>query len=125
MFIPSSFEVDFSHYSDGSVWIDVWCCYVDYDRFPRERTMELILSETYSSYDNNFSRVANLCTPSRFSCCGLSSDILDYNVLGHRRCLYSLKYGFIHADEVRRMQTALESLGKIVGYDARHADLPF
>ena len=121
----SCFEVNFDHRSDGSVELVVYAVYLDYRFSPIRHYRERIFSSRYSSFDNSFSRIANLCIPKRFQQVKVSQSVFDIALPFSVWTLYTQIYGFIHADDIKAMKSALDYYDICYDFDKLIADLPF
>lgn len=125
MFDISSFAIRFIHYSDGSVKLSVNATYIDRDSCPRRRDRWNLLFVDYKCYKNDYPRITNLCTPQRFSNVSHGGNVFDSHSQGDVWELYTVEYGFLYADEVRRVIAALEFYDIEHDYRKLLENLPF
>lgn len=121
-FVPSMFRVIFQEYRDRSVEFTVTCTYISdqpIDGVYQRHTLTLLYPVSYSRYDNNYSRIVNLCTPSRMGGVSLSEDAIKYDsYFSKNKELFRYDYGFHYAEEMARFAKALEFYGICYDYDA-------
>lgn len=129
-FLPSSFYVTFQNHRDRSVEFTVKCVFLSTEpvngRYMRH-LLTLVPPTPYSCSDNNFSRIMNLCTPSRMAGIWLSPDAVQYDsfVSTSDRELFRYEYGFISAEDKRRFARALDYYGICYDFTTLMDDLPF
>lgn len=129
-FLPSCFYVTFQNYRDRSVEFTIKCVFISSEpvngRFLRH-VLTLLPPTRYSSTKNNFSRIMNLCTPSRMNDISISPEAVQYDsfVSASDRELYRYEYGFITAEDKRRFTRALDHYGICYDFTTLLDDLPF
>lgn len=121
----SCFEVNFDHRSNGSTEISIYAVYLDSRFTPVRRYRERIFSSRYSSFDNSFSRIANLCIPKRFQQVKVSESVFTISLPFSVWTLYTQIYGFTHADDIKAMKSALDYYDICYDFDKLIAELPF
>jgi hypothetical protein len=121
----SSFAIRFVHYSDGSVKLSVNAEYTVFDSCPCRRDRWNLLHVNYNSYKNDYSRITNLCTAQRFSNVSHGGNVFDSHSQGDVWELYTVEYGFLYAEEVRRVIAALDFYDIEHDYRKLIENLPF
>lgn len=129
-FVPSCFYVTFQEYRDRSVEFTVKCVFIStepikgrYEHWP----VTILSPVSYRRYDNNYSRIVNLCTPTRMNGVSMSPDAIEYDsfLSTSKRELFRYEFGFISAEDKRRFTRALDYYGICYDFNTLMEDLPF